>query len=406
VIILTSDTNVDTIVSAMRLGAYDYVAKPVQRTDLGVRIKNGVESYRMSLRLTHLEREAEGRAYPGMVGNAPPMRRLFRQMDRLAASDITLLIHGESGSGKELVARAIHAQSGRRHGPFVAVNCAAIPETLQESELFGHEKGSFTGATARRIGKFEQADRGTLFLDEVAELSLPLQAKLLRALQERSFQRVGGSKDIPSDFRLIAATHRDLAQQVREGRFRDDLYFRIVVFDLEVPPLRERPEDIPLLAATFVEDYARKEGREALVLSPEAIAVLSSYPWPGNVRELQNAMQRATVICEQGMVRPTDLPPRLLETIGEDKLLELAASAEGTLSGPTEPAPPRAAEAASAAQRGTAKSEAASLTLEEMEREMIASSLERLDGNLSLVCRQLGIGRTTLYRKLKKYRIR
>jgi transcriptional regulator with GAF, ATPase, and Fis domain len=282
------------------------------------------------------------------------MMAVFRQMDRLATTDITLLVHGESGTGKELIAQAIHAHSSRRSHPFVALNCAAIPETLQESELFGHEKGAFTGATDTRKGKFELADNGTLFLDEVGELGLPLQAKLLRTLQEGTFQRVGGARELQSDFRLIAATHRDLAALVRSGEFREDLYFRIVVFELELPPLRDRSGDIPLLV-----------------------------------------IQRAIVFSDSGTILPENLPPR----IADNKPPTIAQAVSSEPSGnenlpdvdsrpPRPPSPP---------------DEPEELNLDALERRTIRKAMLRGGGNITEVGRLLGISRATLYRKLKKY---
>jgi DNA-binding NtrC family response regulator len=373
VIVLTADREVSTAVEATRLGAFDYLVKPIDRTELLTTVKNALERYSMRVRLAQLEREVEGRGYAGIVGQSPPMKELFRQMDRVAASDISILIHGESGTGKELVARALHRSSGRRDGPFVPLNCAAIPETLQESELFGHERGAFTGATARRVGRFEEADGGTLFLDEVAELSLSAQAKLLRVLQDRSFRRLGASGEVRSDFRLIAATHRDLDEQVKAGRFRGDLYFRVAVLELAIPPLRRRQGDIPLLVERFLQDAADEHGRGEVRVSAEALAALEAYPWPGNVRELENAVRRAAVVCEGGVLAPRDLPARVLEG-GE--------------------------------RRPANRADEAPQTLEDIERAAILGAIERTGGNLSEVGRQLGIGRTTLYRKLKKYDIR
>ncbi|MGH9336885.1 MAG: sigma-54-dependent transcriptional regulator, partial [Vicinamibacteria bacterium] len=317
VIILTADHTVDSVVAAMQRGAYDYLVKPIDRTKLVTTVGNAVERYRMSMRLRQLEREVgRGPGYANIVGDSQAMKELYRQMDRVAASDITILIHGESGSGKELVAQAIYEASGRKSGPFVALNCAAIPETLQESEIFGHEKGAFTGAVARHIGKFEQADGGCLFMDEVAELSPTLQAKLLRAIQEKKFHRVGGSTQVHSDFRLIAATHRNLLDMVRQGLFREDLYFRIAVFELEVPPLRDRGHDVVLLAERFLDRYNGRGGKSGKGqprprLSNEVIDLLKAYEWPGNVRELENIMQRCLLIAKGGIVLPEDLPPRL-----------------------------------------------------------------------------------------------
>ncbi len=416
VIILTADHTVDSVVAAMQRGAYDYLVKPIDRTKLVTTVGNAVERYRMSMRLRQLEREVGGEGYTNIVGNSGAMKELYRHMDRVAASDITILIHGESGTGKELVAQAIYEASGRKSGPFVALNCAAIPETLQESEIFGHEKGAFTGAVTRHIGKFEQADGGCLFMDEVAELSLSLQAKLLRAIQEKKFHRVGGSTQVHSDFRLIAATHRNLLDMVKGSLFREDLYFRIAVFELEVPPLREREDDVVLLAERFLDRYnargAKTEPRPRL--SNEVIDLLKAYPWPGNVRELENIMQRCLLIAKGGLVLPEDLPPRLRgrgareeepaaplqavesgEPLGKDSALDPARSRFAE--------PPRRPEAADPPRRSNRLE---TLDLQELERRAIQQALEEAGGNLSQVVRLLGIGRTTLYRKLKTHRFR
>ncbi|MEL6341063.1 MAG: sigma-54 dependent transcriptional regulator, partial [Myxococcota bacterium] len=242
VVVLTVDRDVKTVVQTMQIGAYDFLVKPLDPDKLNATVSNAIESYRVSVRIAELEREDEG-GKSGLIGESESMRELNRQISRLGGTEVSVYIHGESGTGKELIARAIHQHSDRNEGPFVAINCAAIPDSLQESELFGHEKGSFTGAANKRIGKFELANHGTLFLDEVADLSASAQSKLLRVLQERRVLRVGGSQEIPLDFRVLAATHRDLREEVRLGRFREDLYFRIVVFELKVPPLRERDGD-------------------------------------------------------------------------------------------------------------------------------------------------------------------
>ncbi len=439
VLILTGDSRVDTVVSAMRLGAYDYIVKPVDETNLKTTVRNAVERHRMSQRLAQLEREASGQGYAGIIGQSPTMKELFRQMDRIVPTDITVLIHGESGTGKELIAQAIHEGSGWKKGQFVAVNCAAIPETLQESELFGHEKGAFTNASARRVGRFEQADGGTLFLDEVAELSLSLQAKLLRALQERSFYRVGGTTEVRSRFRLISATHRDLAGEVREGRFREDLYFRLAVFELEVPPLRDRRRDIPLLVDRFIADLKKRHGDRAASVSGDSMDALLAYAWPGNIRELENAIHRAFVIAD-GEIRPRDLPPRILATAAASA--PPATNVAHILPAPHGPSWPLAAPQADAVDVASTErterperpdSPAASaalprqrdaseevptvlppsgavpapraLDLEALEREAIEAALRRNSGNITETVRELGIGRTTLYRKLKKYRI-
>ena len=385
VIMLTATSAVEAIMAATRLGAYDYVVKPADGTKLETVAKNAVEHSRLMLRNTQLEREADSDGYGKILGRSPAMRRLFREMDRLASSDITVLVHGESGTGKELVARALHDHSGRRRKPFVALNCAAIPDTLQESELFGHERGAFTGATDRRIGKFEQANGGTLLLDEVAELALPLQAKLLRALQSRSFQRVGGTSEVRSDFRLIAASHQRLAELVKSGRFREDLYFRIAVFELDVPPLRDRREDVPLLAERFAAELASREGRRA-ELSPGALHLLLKYDWPGNVRELENAIHRALVAAEGTRVRPEDLPATIQKAIG----------------GPG----PEGGRAVAQVKDGAAQEWPFDiLNLDALERAAILEAIRQSGGNMTQAMRVLGIARTTLYRKLKEYGI-
>ena len=395
VIILTAETGVDTVVTAMQLGAYDYLTKPLDKNKLITTMRNAVERHRMLVRLTTLEREANQGGYPGLIGESRPMKRLFREIDRVAASDVTVLIHGESGTGKEIVARSLHQHSGRSKLPFVALNCAAIPETLQESELFGHEKGAFTGAHQRHIGRFEQAHGGTLFLDEVAELSLGLQAKLLRAIQERRFHRVGGTKEIHSDFRLLAASNRDLAEAARQGDFREDLFYRLAVFEVEVPPLRQREGDILLLAEHFLKKFA--EGK-APKLTPETQKLLQQYHWNGNVRELENAMRRSSVLAVEGAVLPSGLPPRIRRFADKQKELQarpsIAPKEEAKATPfPTELTPPKGAILPQ-------------VTMAELEKLALVEALQRCGGNISEVGRQLGVGRTSLYRKLSKYGLR
>ena len=408
VIILTADHAVASVVGAMQRGAYDYIVKPIDRTKLITTVGNAVNHYRMSKRLRQLEREVEGEGYANIIGESRPMKELYRQMDRVAASDITILVHGESGTGKELVAQAIYQASGRSSGPFVALNCAAIPETLQESEIFGHEKGAFTGAVSRHIGKFEQADSGCLFMDEVAELSLTLQAKLLRAIQERRFHRVGGSSQVKSDFRLIAATHRNLLDEVKKGRFREDLYFRIAVFELEVPPLRERGDDVTLLAERFLVRYKSKGKGPRPKISPAVIHYLNTYNWPGNVRELENIIQRCLLIAKDNVIQPDDLPPRLRTGSSQAEAESVLAAAEANDA--TRAAPPAATTArapiAPAPEKAPGSPKFETLDLKAIERQAIEQALVEAKGNLSQVVRLLGIGRTTLYRKLKSHKLR
>lgn len=390
VIILTADTSVDSVVTAMQSGAYDYVPKPPDRTKLLTTVRNAIDRYRMSTRLAQLEREVSGQGFGRIVGRSTPMREVFRQLERVAVSDITVLVHGESGTGKELVARAIHENSPRSEGPFIPVNCAAVPETLQDSEFFGHEKGAFTGAHQKKLGRFEQAHGGTLFLDEVAELAPGLQAKLLRVLQERTFERVGGTRLIESDFRLVAASHRDLAAMAQAGTFRADLYFRIAVFELELPPLRDRPGDLSLLIDALLERISAGPDQDPHRLSPATAQLFERYPWPGNVRELHNTLQRACVIAENGVIQPADLPARIRAPLADPAASSLNAG-RTTTPRPAASAPP---------------ANAATMSLEELERWAIVTAMERSRGNVSEVIRRLGIGRTTLYRKLKQYGLR
>jgi two-component system response regulator HydG len=386
VFLLVTGSEEEQIEAGLASGADDYLEEPVVDTRLRLAVRNAIRLRDLAMRVTSLERETGSGGYGGLVGRSGPMRRLFAQLDRVAPSDVTVLIQGESGTGKELVAHAIHAQSGRR-GAFVALNCAAIPETLQESELFGHEKGAFTGATARSIGKFEQAHRGTLFLDEVAELSAATQAKLLRVLQQRSFQRVGGSELVEVDFRLLAATHRDLAAEVKAGRFREDLYFRLAVLDLQIPPLRDREGDVILLAHQFLAnaDQGRKSERN---FGLDALEAMVTYDWPGNIRELQNAIERAAVLAPGELIMLADLPERIRASVA-NLPADDGVESEGMASPASRPA--------------FGLTVPAGLTLEALERLAIEEAFRRTGGNVSQMSRELGIGRTALYRKLKQY---
>ncbi|HEX5042176.1 MAG TPA: sigma-54 dependent transcriptional regulator [Candidatus Polarisedimenticolaceae bacterium] len=309
VIVMTAYGAVDTAVAAMREGAADYVTKPVNVEELVVVIDRALERRRVVAESRNLrERLSEHQRIDNIVGSSPVMRAVLNDVLRVAPSRATVLITGESGTGKELVAAAIHQHGARASGPFVKLHCAALAETLLESELFGHERGAFTGATARRDGRFQQADGGTLFLDEIGDISPSIQIKLLRFLQEHEFQRVGGNQTIKVDVRVVAATNRDLAARVRAGEFREDLYYRLNVVSIEVPPLRSRPTDIPLLAMYFLGRYAKENGKIVTRFSEEALERLVRHRWPGNVRELENAVERAVVISQGEVVRPEDLP--------------------------------------------------------------------------------------------------
>ncbi len=308
VIVMTAYGSIEDAVTAMKEGALDFLAKPVDPDHLLLLVSRALEQRRLvTENLLMKEELAVRRGAPQLVGDDASLRKVFTALQRAASTDTTVLIEGESGTGKELFARSLHALSSRTDAPFVAINCAAIPETLLETELFGHEKGAFTGAVSRKPGKFEMAHRGTLFLDEIGDLPLPLQAKILRALEERRFERVGGTALVTVDVRLVAATNRGLRAAVAARRFREDLYFRLSVFPITVPPLRDRGNDIPLLARYFVDRFCRDLKKKSLTLSPAALEALQAYRWPGNVRELQNCIERAVILADGDSILPRHL---------------------------------------------------------------------------------------------------
>ena len=310
VIMITAFGEVDKAVVAMKAGAYNYLAKPFNNEELLVNIKKAIEHYSLLRENLRLRDEARVRyGFASIVGKNARMQEIYRLIEKVAPTPSSVLITGESGTGKELVARAIHINSPREKAPFISVNCAALPETLLESELFGHERGAFTGATSMRKGRFELADSGTLFLDEIGDLPLSLQAKLLRVLQERSFERVGGVKQIKVDVRIITATNRDLKDEVDKGRFREDLYYRFNVLHIHLPPLRERADDIPMLTEHFINKFAKLLNKPKLRISGDALRYLTGLPWEGNVRELENTIERAAILCSDNVIRPEDVHP-------------------------------------------------------------------------------------------------
>ncbi len=375
VIVLTAHGTVDTALQAMKLGAFDYLQKPLSSpTELRLLVARAAERYR----LRGLAEAAQRDGSPRLSYGAPAMAGVESALHKVAPTEATVLLLGESGTGKEVAARAVHAWSRRADGPFVAINCAALSESLLESELFGHEKGAFTGASERRRGRIELAQRGTFFLDEVGELAPSLQAKLLRVLQERSFERVGGTQTLRAEVRWVAATNRDLARMVQGGSFREDLYHRLAVFPVQLPPLRERPEDIPPLAEVLLHRVAASLGRPYLQLDPSALAALCAEPWPGNVRELANTLERAAILADDDRIMPEHLvmPGRLAPAV-------------------TTPRPA----APSVAQGEPGR------TLAEIEREAIEHALAQHDGNRRRAAEQLGIGVRTLYDKLKRYEL-
>jgi DNA-binding NtrC family response regulator len=369
VVVLTGTTTVVTAVEAMKQGAADYLTKPFEVDALRIKVRQLLGHRALEREVEELRARVETRdRLGGLLGRCEPMQEVFRTIRRVATSRVTVLIRGESGTGKELAARAIHDLGPRCEGPFVAVNCAGIPDALIESELFGHERGAFTDARERRIGRFEAASGGTLFLDEIGELAAPVQAKLLRALQERRIDRVGGSQPVEVDVRVVAATHRDLEQEVEAGRFRADLYYRIHVVELQIPPLRERREDVRLLALHLLERARAEAGRGPARIAPQALAALERFPWPGNVRELANAIERAVALAEGDVLDLADLPP------GVARAGRVEALRDGVRSGEI------GIEAAAA----------------DFEREILLEALERCGWNQTRAAEQLRITRRAL----------
>ena len=360
VILLTAFGSIDQAVAAMKDGADDFITKPVDLDQLELRIEKALKAHRLESEVKHLKAQLDEKyGMNGIVGNSPAMQKVFRMIRQAAPTDATVLIQGPSGTGKELVARAIHNLSNRSKGPFVAVEFAAISPNLLESEMFGHEKGAFTGAVSRRIGRFEAANHGTIFLDEISEMPLELQVKLLRVLQEREFQRVGSNETVKCDIRIVAATNRDLAAYVKEGKFREDLYYRLNVIDMRLPALKERTGDVPLLVNRYLREFGGKS------VSPDAMRLLEAYQWPGNVRELRNAVEKMCVLSSSGEIGVDDVPDEMKRDV------PMTLSVSGTLG--------------------------------ETEKAKILAVLEEVGGNRTKAAERLGISRRTIYRKLEEY---
>ncbi|MBI1959330.1 MAG: sigma-54-dependent Fis family transcriptional regulator [Candidatus Rokubacteria bacterium] len=369
VLVLTAFVTIDTAIQAIRAGAYDYLSKPFRMEEMKVVVRRALEARRLASENRQYRRELEDRyGVQNLQGQSPQMVEVYKLVARVSALETTVLIQGETGTGKELVARAIHYASPRAGRPFVVVDCTALPEGLFESELFGHERGAFTGALSTRRGLLETSDGGTCLLDEIGDLAPTLQAKLLRLLQERAIRRVGGNEVLPVNVRIIAATNRDLGKRVAEGAFREDLYYRLNVVTIVLPPLRERSQDIPLLAQHFLEKYARAAGKPTRGFAPETLAVLSGYHWPGNVRELEHAVERAVALSSSEVLVPGDLPELLRR--GPDGDLRLPTSR---------------------------------MTLEEVKQWYVAKVLEEAGGNKVRAAELLGIDRGTLYRILRRH---
>ncbi|MBI3805812.1 MAG: sigma-54-dependent Fis family transcriptional regulator [Nitrospirae bacterium] len=375
-IILTGFGTVELSVKAMKAGAFDFIEKPFQLDAILTLVKNALEYHRLKQENSLLQKIVrEKYRFENMVGQSPLMQRLYGLIDRVANSDSTVLIQGESGTGKEVVAKSLHGNSARKDKPLIPVNCGAIPESLLESELFGHEKGAFTGAVASRIGRFELAHGGTLFLDEISELPLPLQVKLLRVLQERSFERVGGTKTIHVDVRIIAATNQDLERAVDEKRFRKDLFYRLNVIPINIPPLRERKEDIPLLVDHFIHHFNGKKQQKIEGISPDAEKLLMEYPWPGNIRELENLIERIITLKQEGYIQPSDLPDKLTKSEERHLLFQFELPEEGANF---------------------------SELVSEFENQLLQQALLRANGVKNRAAQLLKMNRTTLVEKLKR----
>lgn len=388
IVVLTAHGGVDTVVKAMRAGASDFMVKPAAPERIRVTLENALKLRTLTGEISRLHRRMSGEmTFDDLIGKSEPMQAAIHLAQRGASSNIPILIEGESGVGKEMVARAIQGTSERAGRPFVTVNCGAIPENLVESILFGHEKGAFTGASSKNIGKFQEASGGTLFLDEIGELKLDMQVKLLRAIQQGEIDPVGAAHPVKVDIRLISATNRQLAQMVSEGTFREDLYYRLNVFPITLPSLRERPEDVPDLINHFARTFAASENKNIQGVAPDAMALLCDYDWPGNVRQLENAVFRAVVLAEDSTLTPQDFP----QITGKQPM-------------PGGQAPISASEARSAASPilSMHNGEGQVRPLDEIEGDVIRHALKHYDGQMSEIARRLKIGRSTLYRKISE----
>ncbi len=375
IIVITAYGTVESAVQALRAGAYDYITKPFEGDEIRLTVAKALERERLLAENRYLHEELEGRyGFSGIIGNARAMQDVFDVTASVAAANANVLITGESGTGKELIARSIHFNSPRKDKPFIVLNCAALSESVLESELFGHEKGAFTGALHTKKGRFELADQGTLFIDEVGEMSLAAQVKLLRVIQEHEFERVGGNRTIKVDARIVAATNKNLSEEVKKGTFREDLFYRLYVINIELPPLRERREDIEPLASHFLEKYTGETGKKIEQISPKAIACLVAHDWPGNVRELENAIERAVVLAKGDILTPRDFPQGIQD---QDQICLSLPETGGSLTD----------------------------ILEDLERQLIVQTLNREGRSQTRTAEVLGIKRTTLRYKMEKYHL-
>ena len=397
VLVVTENDAVDSAVEAMKIGAFDYMAKPVDKARLKTNVERAIEMHTMVNKIQRLQGELKKTySYKNIVGQSDVMNQVFAQIDEVSGININVFVHGESGTGKDLVAKALHFNSAYKMGDFVAINCGAIPEELQENEFFGHEKGAFTSADDSRMGKLEVANGGTLFLDEVGEMSPKMQVKLLRFIQDKSFERVGSNKKIQVDLRIISATNKDLENAVRQGKFREDLYYRLVVYSILIPPLRDRRQDIPILINHFLKKYKLDITKKIPTVSSYALEALVRYSWPGNVRQLENEIYRAMVSTRTDTVQIENLAPEIQKFreghVEEDNRFTLAR--EKQESAPPAVSPPMA----------QPLSPPKGATFNEIEKQAFLEALNRTNGNVPQAAKVLGISRATFYRKIKKYR--
>ncbi|MBM4054103.1 MAG: sigma-54-dependent Fis family transcriptional regulator [Planctomycetes bacterium] len=381
VVIVTAHGSEKIAVEAMKKGAYDYIAKPYEMEELRLIAKNALERIALQEENTRLRLEIDRlEGYGELLGQSKTMREVFDKIEKVVTTDVTVLLQGESGSGKELVASEIHRRSKRKNGPFIVMNCAAVPETLIESELFGHEKGSFTGATERRMGKFELANKGTILLDEIGDMSLNTQSKLLRVLQEQKFERLGGTETLAVDVRIISATHRDLEEEIEEGRFREDLYYRIKVVNIKIPPLRHRKEDIPLLVNRFIQHFNKKHHKNIVSISNDAMKKLLAYDWPGNIRQLKNTIESAVVLTNNEVLAVSDLSEEIVQP--EESLVSVKNI-----------------------NYNLSFRDAKKILIENFERDFIKKKLEEYGGNISHTAEALDMHRQNLQQKIRDLQI-
>jgi two-component system, NtrC family, response regulator AtoC len=427
VVMITAHGSVESAVEAVKLGAFDYLEKPFEQEQIRQIVAKAMKTHELARRDARPE-EPTSRGRFRLIGESPAIRQIYAVVEKVANTPSTVLITGESGTGKELIARALHEHSSRHAGPFIKTNCAAIPKTLMESEMFGYEKGAFTGAVGAKPGRFELAHGGTLFLDEIGEIPVEMQVKLLRVLQESEFERVGGIKTIKVDVRLVTATNRDLLHEIAQETFREDLFYRLNVVPVHIPPLRERREDIPLLADHFITKFNSRLRKEITGISAEAVACLGSYNWPGNIRELENLMERTMLFCEGPQIEARDLPPELVQIAGMGSAgspsptsvsaqvpagarltsAAVVAAVDEPSSGPTGSQPQPTPTSLPAAATGTAGSlkEAVRAETERVERELIIRALDETNGNVTQAARKLKISRKSLQTKMKEFGLR